>query len=110
MSAWRLPEEKYEKLKGILRFFRDAGNTMIRKEVEAGIGLIQWITRVFPQLRPYLCFFYRILAKADPIQYTWSRSQLANKLDILDENCSFIARNVDGAARGRDGSHFCAGR
>jgi hypothetical protein len=35
MSAWRLPEEKYEKLKGILRFFMDAGKTLVRTEVEA---------------------------------------------------------------------------
>jgi hypothetical protein len=75
------------------------GKTLVRKEVEAGIGLIQWITRVFPQLRPYLCFFYRILAKADPIQHTWSRKQLADKMAIMNETCSYISRNTDGAVQ-----------
>ena len=53
--------------KTILMKFRDSKGVLERKDVEAGIGFIQWITREFPQLRPYLSFFYRILAKADPV-------------------------------------------
>ena len=40
-SSWRLPNEKYEKMKSILMKFRDSEGALERKSVEAGIGLIQ---------------------------------------------------------------------
>ena len=90
--------KKYNKMKAILLKFRDAKGVIARKEVEAGIGLIQWIARVFPQLRPYLSFFYRILAEADPKSESWSRELLASRIAILDLKFQYTLSNTDGCS------------
>ena len=41
LSAWRLPEDKFEKMKKTLVLLRDTKGTLERKDVEAGVGLIQ---------------------------------------------------------------------
>ena len=40
-SSWRPPDEKYEKMKGILRHLMDWKGVLERKSFDAGIGLIQ---------------------------------------------------------------------
>ena len=77
-------------------YLRDAKGTLIKKDVEAGVGLIQWITRVFPQLRPYLCYFYKILAKAEPKHETWGRDLLASRIALLDKKLQYTIRDIDG--------------
>ena len=85
-------------MKSILIKFRDSQGVLERKSVEAGIGFLQWITRVFPQFRPYLSFFCRILAKADPTSQSWSRELLAERIPILDKKCQYTIPNVDGCS------------
>ena len=77
-------------------YLRDAKGTLIKKDVEAGVGLIQWITRVFPQLRPYLCYFYKILAKPEPKHETWGRDLLASRIALLDKKLQYTIRDIDG--------------
>ena len=81
-------------MSAIFTLFRDAEGTMERKLVEAGAGMIQWITQVFPQLRPYICYFYKMLASPHPKSETWTRKTLEDKMAIMNDKCQFIARDT----------------
>ena len=66
LSTWALPEGKFERMLAYLRMMTEADETRSRAQVEAGQGLMIWITQTFPQTRSYLCIFYAFLGDREP--------------------------------------------
>ncbi len=71
---------------------------MSRKEVEAGQGLMIWITQTFPQTRSHLCIFYEVLARPRATNITLTREQLHLLVNSVDEEL-VIHANVPGVPR-----------
>ena len=76
----------------------EAGDILSRNQVEAGQGLMIWITQIFPQMRSYLCIFYEILARPRATNVMLVCEQLHQLVHSLDEDL-IIHANIPGVPR-----------
>ena len=88
-GVWTLPEDKYEKMVDFLTYMSQDSRKLQRKRIEAGLGLMQWIIRVFPYMKPYLSFFYRVLCRPVMSQFNLPHTSMCRFLAALGENLSF---------------------
>ncbi len=86
LSTWALPDGKFERMLAYLRMMSEADETRSRAQVEAGQGLMIWITQTFPQMRSYLCIFYDVLARSRATNVSLTREQLHLLVNSLSED------------------------
>ena len=88
LGRWVLLEDKLLKVRVFLHQLASCHKHAERKSLEAGTGLLLWVSNIVPVLRPWLAEFFQALVSETGTLVSLGNLQLAELLDSINDTCT----------------------
>ena len=88
-GTFGIPPEKIQRLLEAVQKLL-GGSKVARKDLERATGLLQWITNMCTQLRPWLSFLYADLHRPPASNFSLDPTEWRTLHEYLDENMRFV--------------------